>query len=176
MPVNLDRNGFLNGLNINLRLTIWKLNTPLDVPKVSILRIISAKRVPSIRDSIFHWFQGWCRFLRFTWRNEFSLQPVFSFDVSWLCPPPFSPGKCPISVASPHPIPQCPHPIHLTSTFFSFYDSHWFLYGGEIVQKKFPPKLSPGILYQEELPNIQFYYMPEQVPRSNCKRPIIWVI
>ena len=101
MPVNLNRNGYLNALNINLRLKIWKLNVPLDVAKVSTLQIISAKKVASIKDSILHWFQWWCCFSRFNW-NYFSLQTVFSLDVTWLHPLPLFPGRCSISAASPH--------------------------------------------------------------------------
>lgn len=50
--------------------------------------------------------------------------------------------------------------------FFPGFDSHWFLYEGEIVQQ-FSQELSPEILYQGELPTLQFYSVAEQVPRSD---------
>lgn len=153
-----------------MRLKIWKLNVPLDVAKVSILGIISAKKVASIKDSILHWFQWWRCFSRFNW-NYFSLQTVFSLDATWLHPLPLFPGRCSINAASP---PQCPNPIHLPSAFFSFsfwlpLISLWRWNCAKVIFSKIEPRYNT--LYQEELPNLQFYYMTEQVPRSNSKRP-----
>lgn len=71
-------------------------------------------------------------------------------------------------------LPQCPHPIHLLSTFFSFslwlpLTSLWRWSCAEVIFSKIEPRYN--MLYQEELRNLKFYYMTEDIPRSNSKKP-----
>lgn len=125
MPVNLHRNGYLNSLKINLILKIWKLNVPLDVVKVSTLRIISAKKVASVKDCILHWFQWCCCFSRFNW-IYFSLQTVFSLDATWLHPLPLFPGRC-LSVLLPPTMPSSYPPAKHFLFFFPLTSIDFFM-------------------------------------------------
>lgn len=99
MPVNLDINGFFNRLHIILKLTIGKLNRPLDVLKSAswkpwgscLLRQCQQLRKEFSIDSIVcaaH-FEGTV----FLSSQSFLL-------ITWLCPPPSFPGMCSISTAS----------------------------------------------------------------------------
>lgn len=70
--------------------------------------------------------------------------------------------------------PTIPHPIHLPSAFFSFsfwlpLISLWRWNCAEVIFSKIEPRYN--MLYQEELHKLQLYYMTEEVPGSNSKRP-----